>query len=380
MQSNDPTQRENLGNLFSQNLQNYNTRLSNVEQELMAKINSEGATVLLEDAFTEIEKLLEELQVTTEKLYQQQDEFEQNQNEIERERQRYRELFELAVDAYIVTDCLGKIEQVNQAAELMLGWNRDRAIGSFLVACIMQDWRDRFRTELNRLSNSTADRITDLELWVKPHQGRPIPVSVSVRAIDVSGELRLHWLIRDITRRKQQEIKSQMRKDRIETMLSQQGMELSKAISEKNALIQEKTSRISLQDYLNTSVGYLLEAYKIEPRDLAVKINIDRVFLTLELAIAIGTIVNELIETAILHNFPYEKGGRIWVCCYSSSSQAILRVYDDGIAFAKRYSLSDANTPPLTKTMSLVTQLRATVRLDSQEYTEFELAIPTWQS
>jgi PAS domain-containing protein len=73
--------------------------------------NAENASIptqnLLAQAITELGIALEELQVTAEELYQQNAELLATREDLEAERQRYRMLFELAPDGYLVTDAKG---------------------------------------------------------------------------------------------------------------------------------------------------------------------------------------------------------------------------------------------------------------------------------
>ena len=50
----------------------------------------------------------------------------------ETERQRYRQLFALAPDGYLVTDMQGKIREANQAAAAFLGVDPELASGAMI--------------------------------------------------------------------------------------------------------------------------------------------------------------------------------------------------------------------------------------------------------
>src|SRR5690348_14091045 len=69
-----------------------------------------------EISLEEAQHALEELRVVEEELRAQNDELSNSRAELAAERQRYRDLFELAPDAYFVTDVRGVIQEANQAA------------------------------------------------------------------------------------------------------------------------------------------------------------------------------------------------------------------------------------------------------------------------
>jgi len=82
---------------------------------------------LLTAVFEELHVTVEELQGTQEQLRQQNAQLRQQNQElaatrqiIEAERQRYHDLFELAPDAYLVTDAEGIIREANRAAAMLL--------------------------------------------------------------------------------------------------------------------------------------------------------------------------------------------------------------------------------------------------------------------
>jgi response regulator NasT len=63
---------------------------------------------------------LEELRVAEEELRQQNEELAAARQALEAQQQRYRDLFEFAPDAYLVTDAAGRIEEANRAASGLL--------------------------------------------------------------------------------------------------------------------------------------------------------------------------------------------------------------------------------------------------------------------
>src|SRR2546423_147901 len=121
---------------------------------------------------------------------------------IDRERMRYRELFDLAPDAYLVTDVNGTIREANLAAGQLLGVERNFVAGKSIQLFFEDGARRDYRHQLDQLCGS--DRSEEWEIWLTPRNRHRIPVAVSLgRARNndhANGTYR--WILRDITRRK----------------------------------------------------------------------------------------------------------------------------------------------------------------------------------
>jgi PAS domain S-box-containing protein len=100
---------------------------------------------------------------------------------VEQERARYAALFTLAPDGYLVTDTAGVVQEVNQAAVVLLGRPAEDLMGKPLVLVIVETDRPTFQTLLTRLTRQ--ERVPPWDTSLQPLQGEPIPVSLTV-AVD----------------------------------------------------------------------------------------------------------------------------------------------------------------------------------------------------
>src|SRR5437867_4879348 len=158
----------------------------------------EEREVVFSRAFEELSVALEELNVTAEELRLQSDELSATRVAVESERRRYRDLFELAPDGYIVTSASGHIEEVNQAAARMLGVQQNHLVRLPLLLFVREPERGSFRIRLANLASHD-----DAEPWdctLKPRRGEPFPASITVGHVrDGRGNITgLRWLIRDV--------------------------------------------------------------------------------------------------------------------------------------------------------------------------------------
>ena len=156
----------------------------------------------LQESNEDLASTLEELRAAEEEIYRQYEELDKRGEELDRERQRYRDLFENAPDAYLVTNSQGVILEANAAAIAVLGMGQEFVLKKPLSVFVAEEDRDVFRNEMHFLRHSRGLRDWELRL-------RNFPASISVTTIySTDGdEVSLRWLIRDISERKMAEEK-----------------------------------------------------------------------------------------------------------------------------------------------------------------------------
>lgn len=125
--------------------------------------------------------------------------------EDEAQRARYQELFELAPDAYVVTDPDGRIREANRATAALPGRGRRALVGRRLTEFVADADRDAFERQLAALRQ--VRRVADLSLAVTPRAGPVVPTSVTGAAVQDEGGaiVALRWLIRDVSERRRAE-------------------------------------------------------------------------------------------------------------------------------------------------------------------------------
>jgi len=122
------------------------------------------------------------------------------EEELRAQQELTRLILATASDAFLSTDGAGRIVEWNRAAETLLGWRRDEAIGRDAVAVVVPAaFRDGFRDEMRRLV--AGDGQAPAEAVLLHRDGHQVPVEMTMWT--VRG--RFNCLVRDITRRKQTE-------------------------------------------------------------------------------------------------------------------------------------------------------------------------------
>ncbi|MGA9533103.1 MAG: GAF domain-containing protein, partial [Anaerolineales bacterium] len=118
-------------------------------------------------------------------------------SETQSARERYAGLFNDSIDPILITDLTGEITEANHRAETFLGVPLDSLLG--------QEVRSIYTADTERLPADLAD-IKDGETIsynaeATHQEGKPLPVEVHVKRIDIDREPHLQWILRDISER-----------------------------------------------------------------------------------------------------------------------------------------------------------------------------------
>jgi PAS domain S-box-containing protein len=143
---------------------------------------------------------LEQLELAQIEMRQRNEELVAAHDALEHERTRYRDLFDLAPDAYLITDAQGLVSEANCAARQLLKVERKLLIGKPLQTFVPPEERDSFRAtvlEAQRLHGMVHRRIHLLP----DSSGPVIDVDATVVAVVDHGDqpAGLRWSLRDIT-------------------------------------------------------------------------------------------------------------------------------------------------------------------------------------
>src|SRR5712691_4115023 len=130
--------------------------------------------------------------------------------ELESSEQRYRQIVETALDAFVGMDANGRITDWNAQAETIFGWSRSEAIGQTLAQVIIPDrYRDAHAQGLRRFLASGEGPVLNkrIEIAALHRDGREFPVELAISTIGRGETHRFTAFVRDITERKRSETK-----------------------------------------------------------------------------------------------------------------------------------------------------------------------------
>jgi len=205
----------------------------------------------LSDAHEALQRTLEEVELAERELAQQNEELIAAREALEVERHRYRELFELAPDGYVISNAQGIVEEANQAAAALLNTSAIGLRGKPLAVFVAPPGRQAFRSLLREVATA-GRRVQNYELQLVPRanapakavstpavtsapaaapaaaatsaaiEGEPAPPPVKVVLLTVVRDeerpdrpARLRWILRDVSDRKAAEEALRASEDRL---------------------------------------------------------------------------------------------------------------------------------------------------------------------
>lgn len=193
-------------------------RIETIQSELTSLSATDERSEWEKSVLEALSTALEELRLSESQLMDSNRQLYEIQGELRHERTHYKTLFELAPDAFFLTDADGAIVECNTNAGELLEVRRDLLERKPLAVFIHPEMRDDFYVALRRL---TAGH--DIQNWnvdFSRRSAEAFPATVSARVIpppdDESGETynRILWVVRDrsLERKMEERIhRSQMR-------------------------------------------------------------------------------------------------------------------------------------------------------------------------
>jgi PAS domain-containing protein len=168
--------------------------------EDFARLRHEAAATrvrhpVLDQALTRLEESIEELQVASEELSVRTEALRDAVDDLDHERRRYRDLFDLAADGYLITDHQDVVVEANRAAGELMGRPAESLLGCRLVDLLSRDGRSESARRLRRV-RMMRDGEAIVELG-----SRTGPRLAHVRCRqghDADGELQTHWMLIDM--------------------------------------------------------------------------------------------------------------------------------------------------------------------------------------
>ncbi|WP_196511110.1 PAS domain-containing protein [Nostoc sp. NZL] len=176
------------------------------ERLISLRANEQSAEVMKINR--ELQQSLEELQVMSKVLLQQNEEMTVAYEIAQLERQRYQDLFKFALDGYLITNTTGSILEANHSAATLLSVHQNYLVGKPLIVFIARSDRHEFITRLNNLQH-----LQEWEINLQLRDSTSFPASIRVAAVYDSQDYLVgwRWLLCNISERKRAE--SQLRQN-----------------------------------------------------------------------------------------------------------------------------------------------------------------------
>jgi PAS domain S-box-containing protein len=151
------------------------------------------------------------------------------------------------------------------------------------------------------------------------------------------------------------------------------------------ALVHEKlyqsadVSSIDFQAYLQNLVSNLMVTYGVDQARIRVTVAAEDLPLTINTAIPLGLIMNEMVSNSLKYAFPDNRGGELCITGQVAGKNIIVSVRDNGCGIPESLDWKHAESLGLHLVQMLTRQLRGTVELIRIHGTEFVITIPVKQ-
>jgi PAS domain S-box-containing protein len=126
-------------------------------------------------------------------------------------------------------------------------------------------------------------------------------------------------------------------------------------------------SNINFSEYLENLSKNLVHSYRMHNNLIELELDIDKVYLNLDLAIPCGLIVNELVSNSLKYAFPKKREGKVNIEVKIEGSQLTIMVKDNGVGFPKDLDFRKTESLGLQLVTTLTEQIRGKVVMESKE-------------
>lgn len=148
----------------------------------------------------------------------------------------------------------------------------------------------------------------------------------------------------------------------------------SMALIHEHLYRSEDLDRITLHEYLRALTSIILSSCS-SPK-IHLETEFDQLEVSIETALPIGLITNELLTNAIKYAFPKERGGTIRISLKAEDGMISLTIADNGIGLPDSFNLEEQTTLGIFIVKLLTEQLSGKLSIDSGEGTSVTLTFP----
>ncbi len=148
------------------------------------------------------------------------------------------------------------------------------------------------------------------------------------------------------------------------------------------ALVHEKLyksgdiSRINFEEYLGELIKNIYETFNTDNSNIALNLEIEKIFMSIDYAISLALIINELASNSFKYAFPDNRKGEIFISLKKTGdSKYILVLRDDGIGTAGRINSDNSSTLGLRLVNVLVEQLGGIITVNNSKGMEFIITL-----
>jgi PAS domain S-box-containing protein len=305
-------------------------------------------------------------------------------------------------DAVILTTNGGMIVTANRAALDILGYREVELVDQPVGQVVGQVWKGDFLP-------GEDDFGIEMALIAKDKSRIPVTLSTSVVSEGISSPEGIVFVARDLTKRvhaqeqllgalKEKEILVKETHHRVKNNLQVISSLLSLQTDfiidrEAKRVLEESKDRvysmavvhellyqsqdlreIDFKDYTTRLVEQVIFSHNVNPDRVTMHVNVADLSLDLDTASYIGLAINELLVNALVHGFPGERAGEIWLSLVTTEEgQYVLAVTDNGVGLPPGFNLSEADSLGLQLVSMIADQLGSELVITQEVGTTFSL-------
>ncbi|MEO6883633.1 MAG: PAS domain S-box protein [Bacteroidia bacterium] len=132
-------------------------------------------------------------------------------------------------------------------------------------------------------------------------------------------------------------------------------------------------ANIKFSEYLITLAENLVYSYATNRCPIELNLEIENIFINLDLAIPCGLIVNELMTNALKYAFKDRASGKITIELKEKNERITLSVIDNGVGFPKAVDYKNTESLGLQLVVTLTEQLSGTITQEVNNGTRFSI-------
>ncbi|MFH0895833.1 MAG: PAS domain S-box protein [Bacteroidota bacterium] len=152
--------------------------------------------------------------------------------------------------------------------------------------------------------------------------------------------------------------------DRIKTM----------ALVHENLYQSKDFSRIDLSFYIRNLVNNLYRSYNVDLSNIKLNLEVNQIYLNLDVGIPCGLILNELISNSFKYAFHGRKEGSITIRLLEIDQETFeLDVSDDGVGMDKNVDFANIKSLGLQLVKTLVDQINGEISINTENGTHYRI-------
>lgn len=334
----------------------------------------------------------------------------QTEKSLQESEERFRAIFEQAAVGIAVAVPDGRIVDTNQKLCEILGYTKEE-----LVQLTVYDitWPEDLQQEIHQVDEVIAGRqqYFSVEKRYRHKTGYPVWGSLFSNPVkDKQGNIRYGiGVIVDISDRKQTEAALQDAlaekevllkevhhrvKNNLQTIhsllykhqqyVSDEGAKVALHESMNRvhaiALIHEQLYRserftsVNLADYIRHFARYAFQTYRPQDQTVSLCVTVQDLPVSLDLAIPIALVLNELLTNALKYAFPDNRSGEITIECREQQGEITLIVRDNGVGLSDHFDGQSTETLGWYLIYNIMTkQLRGSVEIHRRNPMEVKM-------